>query len=205
MAGSHFHRHSRLGGKNRESLMTRSNPSLLQRLSLAFGTFFGILSDAQFAARVRDLRAGETAPPPPPREEAHAPAAPLKTSAPDSALQLLGLLQREARFVDFIQEDVAAYSDADIGAAARLVHDGCRKVLREHFTLEPVRQEAEGSRVVLDEGFDAASLRLTGNVVGKAPFRGSLTHRGWRITDTRLPRLAEAHDPAIIAPAEVEL
>lgn len=181
--------------------MTRSNPSLLQRLSLAFGTFFRILSDPQFAARVQGLRAAEAAAPSAARE----PVSPLKTTAPESALQLLGLLQREARFVDFIQEDVDAYSDADIGAAARLVHDGCRKVLREHFTLQPVRQEAEGTSVTLDDGFDAGAIRLTGKVVGRPPFRGSITHRGWRITETRLPKLAEAHDPAVIAPAEVEL
>jgi hypothetical protein len=100
---------------------------------------------------------------------------------------------------------VAAYSDADIGGAARLVHTGCRKVLQEHFTLVPARSEAEGSRVVLDAGFDASSVRLTGNVVGQAPFRGTLRHPGWKATDVRLPRTTEGHDPHVIAAAEVEL
>ena len=126
--------------------------------------------------------------------------------APDTAaLQLLGLLQREARFVDFIQEDVAPYSDAEIGAAARVVHGGCRKLLAEHFTLAPVRAEAEGSRVTLAAGFDATAVRLTGNVVGQAPFTGTLGHRGWRVTEARLPQLTDDKAAAILAQAEVEL
>jgi hypothetical protein len=123
----------------------------------------------------------------------------------DSALQLLSLLQTEARFVDFVQENVTGYSDAEVGAAARIVHEGCRKVIHQHFELEPVRKEAESSRVTLPKGFDAASVRLTGNIVGQAPFSGTLVHRGWRAAQVKLPKLAETHDTRIIAPAEVEL
>ncbi|WP_407715037.1 DUF2760 domain-containing protein [Comamonas testosteroni] len=129
-----------------------------------------------------------------------------KLVATDSAaLQLLGLMQREARFVDFIQEDVAPYTDAEIGAAARVVHEGCRKVLREHFTLSPVRSEAEGSRITLLAGFDAAAVRLTGNVVGHAPFTGTLSHRGWLATEVKLPQLIDSQAAKVIAQAEVEL
>ncbi len=95
--------------------------------------------------------------------------------------------------------------DAEIGAAARVVHGGCRKLLAEHFTLAPVRAEAEGSRVTLAAGFDAAAVRLTGNVVGQAPFTGTLSHRGWQVTQVRLPQLTDARAAAIIAQAEVEL
>ena len=122
-----------------------------------------------------------------------------------AALQLLGLLQREARFVDFIQEDVAPYTDAEIGAAARVVHEGCRKVLREHFAIQPVRTEAEGSRITLPEGFDATAVRLTGNVVGQAPFTGTLGHRGWQVTAVKLPQLTDTAAAHVIAQAEVEL
>ena len=129
-----------------------------------------------------------------------------KLVATDSAaLQLLGLMQREARFVDFIQEDVAPYTDAEIGAAARVVHEGCRKVLREHFTLSPVCSEAEGSRITLQAGFDAAAVRLTGNVVGQPPFTGTLSHRGWLVTQVRLPQLTDIQAAKVIAQAEVEL
>jgi hypothetical protein len=122
-----------------------------------------------------------------------------------AAYQLLGLLQREARFVDFVQEDVAGYSDAEIGAAARVVHEGCRKVLRDHLTLEAVRPEAEGSRITLQPGFDAGSTRVSGNVVGEPPFTGTLTHRGWRATEARLPQLADLEVARVIAQADVEL
>lgn len=189
-------------------------PSFWSRLSLAFGTFFKTLGDAEFAARVRDDQIGPIAAPTPAPAPAPAPApistpapaaAPLRVATPDAALQLLSLLQREARLIDFANENITVYSDADIGAAARVVHEGCARVLREHFTIEPVRSELEGARLTLQEGFDAASVRLTGNVVGKAPFTGTLSHRGWRVARVSLPQLADKHDANIIAPAEVEL
>ncbi|AIV45378.1 hypothetical protein X988_5443 [Burkholderia pseudomallei TSV 48] len=141
-----------------------------------------------------------------PPQPAAAPAPVVAQEAtPDAALQLLGLLQRDARLIDFVEEDIAGYSDADIGAAARIVHDGCRATLREHFTIRPVRDEAEGTRVTIGEGFDAAAIRLTGNVVGQPPFHGSISHRGWRVDAVRLPKLNPGHDASIIAPAEVAL
>ena len=181
-------------------------PSFWSRLSLAFGAFFKTLGDAEYAARIRDDQVGPiAAPAPAPAPAAAAAPAPLRIATPDAALQLLGLLQREARLLDFANENITVYSDADIGGAARVVHEGCARVLREHFTIAPVRSELEGARVTLPEGFDAASVRLTGNVVGKPPFTGTLSHRGWRATDVRLPQLAEQHDARILAPAEVEL
>jgi hypothetical protein len=187
-------------------------PSFWSRLSLAFGAFFKTVGDAEFAARLRDdqigpIAAPAPAPAPTPKPApAPAPAAaPLRVATPDAALQLLSLLQREARLIDFANENITVYSDADIGAAARVVHEGCARVLREHFTIEAVRGELEGARITLPEGFDAASVRLTGNVVGKAPFTGTLSHRGWRASKVSLPQLADKHDASIIAPAEVEL
>lgn len=175
--------------------MARTTPSFFRRIGLAFSVLF----NAERAALLQRDEAEDEQPAPQPQPVI------LRETTPEAALQLLGLLQREARFVDFVQEDVAAYSDADIGAAARVVHEGCRKVLGEHFSIEPVRSEPEGSRITLAEGFDAAAVRLTGKVVGKPPFTGSLGHRGWRVTDTRLPKLAEGHDASVIAQAEVEL
>ena len=129
----------------------------------------------------------------------------LKEATPDAALQLLGLLQKNARFIDFIQEDIASYSDADVGVAARVVHEGCKKAVHEHFTLAPIRTELEGNKVTLPAGFDAASVRLTGNIVGSAPFTGTLVHKGWQVTDVRLAKLTQTHNANIVAPAEVEL
>ena len=190
-----------------------SHPSFWRRVPLAFGAFFSTLSDAAYAARVEKLSLPEVAPvapvaPAPAPAPVPTPAAApviLKEATPDAALQLLALLQREARLIDFTQENLGSHADADIGAAARVVHEGCAKVLREYFTIEAVRQEAEGSRIVLQEGFDSAQVRLTGNVVGSAPFTGTLSHRGWRAASVRLPKLSGQHDAAILAPAEVEL
>ena len=126
-------------------------------------------------------------------------------AAPDAALQVLALLQQNGRFIDFVQEDLGAYSDADIGAVARVVHDGSKKVVAEYFTLVPVRDEDEESRITLPAGFDSAAVRLTGNVAGEPPFSGTLVHRGWRAAQVNLPRLAPGHDASIIAAAEVEL
>ncbi len=184
--------------------MPEPNVSFFSRLSLAIGTFFSILGDREFAASVLRLREG--AAPATAASQAPVAAAPtIKESGPEAALQLLGLLQREARLIDFVEEDIGGFADADIGAAARLVHEGCRKALREHFTIRPVRVEPEGSRVTLAEGFDATAIRLTGNVVGKPPFNGSVSHRGWRVEEVRLPKLTGSHDATVIAPAEIEL
>lgn len=129
----------------------------------------------------------------------------LKQTAPESALQLLAALQQEARFIDFTREDMNQFSDAEVGAVARVLHDGARRVLNDYFVLEPVRNEAEESRVTVSEGTDKSEIRLTGNVVGVMPFTGTLIHKGWKATETKLPKLASGHNVHIIAPAEVEL
>ncbi len=150
------------------------------------------------------------APAPAERKPAEKPAPPpkpviLREPIPDAALQLLGLFQSEARLIDFLEEDISAYSDADVGAAARIVHEGCRKVLHEHFDIEPVRPEEEGTRITVPKGFDPAEIRLTGNVVGEPPFQGVLVHRGWHAVKVKLSQLSEGHRADILAPAEVEL
>ena len=129
----------------------------------------------------------------------------LPTEKPDAALQWLSILQKEARLVDFFQQELTGFSDADVGVAARLVHEGGRRALRSYFDLVPIRSEAENTRVTIESGFDPQAIRLTGRVVGEAPFKGILVHRGWRVTASRLPQRTENHDASIIAPAEVEL
>jgi hypothetical protein len=129
----------------------------------------------------------------------------VRESSPDSALQFLSSLQQEARLIDFVQEDIGNYSDEEVGAAARVVHEGSKKAITEFFTLSPIRTEEEESRITLPEGFNASEVRLTGNVVGSAPFTGTLIHRGWRAQEVKLPKLSAGHDTTIVAPAEVEL
>lgn len=197
--------------------MSDATPTFFTRLFLAWVAYFRVLFDPEFAAGVMRLREGTLVLPPPeptekpekkPEPEAKKVKEPppvLREAGPDAALQLLGLLQREGRFVDFLEEDVSSFSDADIGAAARVVHDGCKKALDEHFTIEPIHEKEEGASVKVQKGFDAHALRLTGNVVGEPPYTGTLSHRGWRCTEVRLPKMSEGHDPKVLAPAEVEL
>ncbi|HEY6879411.1 MAG TPA: DUF2760 domain-containing protein [Polyangiales bacterium] len=187
--------------------MTDSDPSFFARLALAFAAFFRLLFDAAYAGRVMRLASGESAPaaPPPAPAPAPAPAPKLREAPTDSALQLLGLLQREGRLIDFLQEDLGVYPDATIGATARVMHSSVRKALLAHVTLEPVRSESEGARIEVPAGFSANEIRLIGNVVGEPPFHGTLAHAGWRATKIELPKLSQGYDVRVIAPAEVEL
>jgi len=185
-----------------------TNPSFIARFFLALSTFFRVLFDADFAGNLQRLGPGQSAEPTPPpaAPKPVVPEAPkLREAQTDAALQLLGLLQREGRLIDFLSEDISSYSDADIGAAARVVHDQCKKALDSHLSIERIRSEAEGSRVSVPKGFSAQEIRLVGNVLGEAPFSGSLSHAGWRVKKIELPKLADGHDVNVLAPAEVEL
>jgi hypothetical protein len=122
-------------------------------------------------------------------------------------VSLLASLQQKGRFVDFVMDDIAAYSDAQVGAVARVVQDGCKTVLREQFHIAPVRQESEGSTVTIAPGYPADEYRLVGKISGPAPFAGTLMHRGWKTESVKLPRIVRTADNRLptIAPAEVEL
>ena len=123
----------------------------------------------------------------------------------DGALQLLALMQKEGRLLDFIQEDVTAFDDAQVGAAARVVHQGLKKAVLSHIDLAPVSSDAEGNPLSLPEDFDTQAYRLTGNIGGSAPYKGTLTHKGWKATRIELPQTVEDYDFSVLAPAEVEL
>jgi hypothetical protein len=122
-----------------------------------------------------------------------------------SALKLLELLQREGRFLDFLAEDLNAYSDAQIGAAVRAIHAGCRKALEGRLELERILPGEEGQEVTVPSGFDANEIRLTGDVRGAGPYHGTLQHPGWRVRKLVLPSGSEATPPRVLAPAEVEI
>ena len=120
-------------------------------------------------------------------------------------VQTLGLLQREGRLIDFLQEDIEPYDDAQIGAAVREVHRGCRAALKEVFGLSPVLKAAEGSQVEIEEDFDPGQIKLIGNIHGNPPFKGTLRHCGWKFTEVHLPEWTAKEKTDVLAPAEVEI
>ena len=165
--------------------------SFFDRLKLALSILFG----GQLPAPALPPPAPVLPPPPVlTAEQRHA-----------AALFLLGLLQREGRLLDFLQEDIASFADADVGAAARLVHQGCRKVLGQYVPIAAVVKDAEGAAIEIPTGFDANRFRLTGNVAGTGPWKGSLKHHGWVATAITLPDVPTTVDVKVLAPAEVEL
>jgi hypothetical protein len=160
---------------------------VLKRLALAFRTWWRIVTDGEYAERVAQVGAGQAA-----------------ASGPD--LRILAILQRDGRLIDFLMEEIDGYSDAQVGAAVRDIHRGCRKALQSYLTLEPVWNEAEESAVTVPAGFDPVAIRLTGNVAGSPPYQGRLKHHGWRVKAVQLPALAgTGTDQAVVAPAEVEV
>ena len=183
----------------------------MNRIILAFRSFFnilfsgtlsdGVLNGLRLTRRAAAAIASKPA-------AAPKPAAPAATTAPtvrvsDGALQLLAILQRDARLVDFLMEDIAGYSDDQVGAAVRELHDQCRDSLGRAIVLEPVIDGVEGTFAKAPSA-DPNVVRFVGNVPAKPPAGGTLRHKGWRAVKVNLPALA-SKDPAMIAPAEIEI
>ena len=163
------------------------------RLKLAFQTFFSILFRNHIPAEVAEVfRPAPAAPAP------QEPTAASVTQGDSSAAQLLAVLQRDGRLIDFLMEDITPYADAQIGAAVRNVHAGCRQASAAVRDVRAGARGEEGSRVTVDAGTDAAMVKLIGNVTGQPPFSGVLRHRGWLVqphgaAPARLP--AARHRP----------
>jgi hypothetical protein len=158
---------------------------LWHRIGVAFRAFWLALTESDFAARVE----------------------PLFSRAPTGPdLRILAVLQRDGRLVDFLEEEIDPYSDAQIGAAVRDIHRGCRKSLHDYLTIEPIIDAAEDQRITVPSDFDPAAIRLVGNVNGSPPFQGVLKHHGWRVRAVHLPVLPVARDDSsVLSPAEVEI
>lgn len=168
---------------------------------MAFRAFFALLFGGKLPDDlVAQLGLAPKAPPSPPR-----PPAPPAATPEDGALQLLGILQRDGRILDFFMEDIGAYSDEQIGAAVRDVHASTGKVLTRLFAPQPVIDAVEGSIVTAPAG-DDAPVRFIGNVPASGKARGgALRHRGWRAASVSLPKLSSRQDLTILAPAEIEV
>jgi hypothetical protein len=177
------------------------------RLIIAMRAFWVVLFGGAAAGRVKSALDQPALPAPQPNRVA-APTVRVEKPKPplrSEAITLLATLQREARFVDLVQESLDAYSDAQVGAAARDVLRDCRQVLERLFALQPVLDQNEGADVEVPVGFDAGRFRLAGNVSGQPPFRGRLVHPGWEAARCELPAWSGSETSArVVAPAEVE-
>ena len=161
-----------------------------------------LLLIAILADRPKAESAGATA-----KAAAPVAAPPLANQADSEIVNFLAILQERGRFVDFLMDDITPYSDAQVGAAGRVLHEGCKAVLLEHFGIRPMREEGEGSKITIPTGYAPDDYRLVGKISGEAPFTGTLVHHGWRVEWVKLPRLLRASADRLpaIAPAEVEL
>jgi hypothetical protein len=180
------------------------------RPGLAFKAFFRVLRDPSFAEQVDRLVRGQTPAEPSGSAPALAdkPVSETVSKAPtrSEALTLLATLQREARLIDFIKEDLSGYDDAQVGAAVRDIHRDCAAALERMFALRPLHDQQEGAQIEIAAGFHPGRIKLTGHVSGQPPFRGMLTHQGWQVTRCSLPEWVGQDDAArIIAPTEVEV
>jgi Domain of unknown function (DUF2760) len=166
----------------------------LSRILLAFRAFFAILFGRPLPKEIKPAAAVPKA----------APAAKPEPPNPAHALQLLGILQRDSRLLDFLMEDIASFEDDQIGAAVRSLHDQARDSLSRYLSLQPVIDGVEGA-YTRPASADPAAVKFIGNVPATRPEGGTLRHKGWRATKVDLPALNPKQDAAIIAPAEIEI
>ena len=181
-----------------------------ERVAIAFRCFFSILFHGEIPNDIVEkwVKPAGRAPQKPAAEvsvsrpkEAERPA----SDSFDRAVQMLALLQRDGRFIDFLVENISPYPDAQLGAAVRTIHEACRKVLEHYVKLEPILNSEEDQPVTVEGGFDPAAIKLLGNVRGEPPLRGVLRHKGWHVREVNLPPLSQGTGRMVIAPAEVEL
>jgi hypothetical protein len=179
-----------------------------ERVVFAFRCFFSILFRADIPSDIAEKLA-KTAGPVPQAPAAAPSISRLKeveqpaSETFDRAVQMLALLQRDGRLIDFLAENISVYPDAQLGAAVRTIHETCRQVLEHYVKLEPILNSEEDQLV--KAGFDLAAIKFIGNVAGELPVRGMLRHKGWRVREVNLPSLPQGAGRMVVAPAEVEL
>ena len=181
-----------------------------ERVTIAFRCFFSILFHGDIPNEIVEKRV--KTPGPDHQTPANAPSSvsrPKEAERPgetfDRAVQMLAILQRDGRLIDFLAENISPYPDAQLGAAVRTIHEACRKVLDHYVKLEPILKSEENQPVTVQAGFDASAIKLLGNVTGAPPVRGVLRHKGWHVKEVNLPPLPQGSGRMVIAPAEVEI
>jgi hypothetical protein len=171
------------------------------RILLAFRCFFGILLHGTLSDEAITTlglsRPAPARPAPPP-----APAA----RPEDGAVEILSILQRDSRLIDFLMEDIAGYDDEQVGAAVRTLHDQCRDALGRYMQLAPIIDGVEGTFTNVPKAAqNPALVKFIGNVPAQPPQAGTLRHKGWRAEKIELPPLAGRQDSRVVAPAEIEI
>ena len=180
------------------------------RVSTAFRAFFGTLFNGATAVRVQQALGHSEPLSAEPAESPRLPKPPaarvIEKRVQSEALTLLATLQREARLVDFLKEEISGYSDQQVGAAVREIHRECANVLDRIFAIHPILKDCEGTKVNIAAEFDATRYRLTGRLTGHAPYQGTLRHQGWEATRCELPAFTGSESAAMtVAPAEVDI
>jgi len=158
------------------------------------------------SSAISELAPAQAAVSPPPPVTVQSPA-PAMEQAEAEVVAFFALLQEKGRLVDFLMEELTSYDDAQVGAAARVIHQGCRQVLQEHFKITAVSEAEEGSQITVPAGYFGDEYRFVGKLSGEPPFTGKLIHKGWKTESVKLPRIVQTDDKRlpVIAPAEVEL
>jgi hypothetical protein len=167
----------------------------LSRIASAFRSFFSILFSGTLPEDIALEFGFSKAKPIPSAVKAEASA----IKASDGALQILHILQRDSRLIDFLMEDIGAFEDDQIGA--------CKASLSRHITLIPVIDSVEGTFQKLDSSKapDPNRIKLLGNVPASGKVAGgTLRHRGWMASSVNLPPIGK-QDLLTLAPAEIEV
>ena len=179
----------------------------MSRLSAAFSSFFSLLFSGvlpeETATEFGYVKKTEAAPPAPVTKASEPP----KATTSDGALQMLAILQRDSRLIDFLMEDISSYTDDQVGAAVRTLHEDSKAALARHISLAPVIDGVEGTFQKLDSTKtpDPSRIKLIGNVPASGKVAGgTLRHRGWAALSIQLPPLGK-QDVTVIAPAELEV
>lgn len=160
------------------------------RIFLAFKAFFLALKNPELVEKLFDEK----------KEE------PKSLPGGDcSHLRLLNLMQESSRFVDFLKEDLSTFDDAQIGAAARKIHEECGKCLEDLVTVRPLMEEGEGDKITIPQGYDSSKIKVVGKIIGNPPYTGILIHKGWKAHKRSLPKKIGDQTTDVICPAEIEI
>ncbi|MCO8121665.1 DUF2760 domain-containing protein [Stieleria sp. TO1_6] len=175
-------------------------------LAVAFKAFFTALGHSPKAEQIERILSGQEiagAPSEPVKRISEPPAKPVP-KAPDreSAITLLATLQREARLVDLIQENLEQYTDAQVGAAARPCLQQCAGVLDRVLGLKPLVEATEGQPVEVGDNPSPTRYQWIGEATASS---GKLVHHGWQASEVKLPTwTGQPADANIVAPAQIQ-